>query len=186
MKKEIRVLGIDDSPLPKIKRGKTLVIGTVFRGGTSIDGILSTMVNIDGHDSTDKLIKMVNSCKFKPQLQCILLDGIALGGFNIIDIKKLNKKTGIPVIVVIRKYPDFRKIKSALIKLKKEKKFKLLERAGPVTKIQDIFIQLKGLTLEKAKEILRITCTRSNIPEPIRIAHLIAAGIVNGESRGRA
>src|SRR3989344_402165 len=143
-KKEIRVIGIDDAPFRKFSKGKVFVIGTVFRGGTLLDGILSTKVNVDGSNSTKKIIEMVNKSKFKPQLRCIFLDGIAVGGFNIIDIQELNKQTKLPVIVVIRKKPDI------------------------------------------AKEILKIACTRSHIPEAVRLAHIIASGIVDGESRGRA
>ncbi len=185
-KKEIRVIGIDDAPFDKFKRGKVLVLATIFRGGSWLDGVLSTKVNVDGTDSTRKLIEMINKCKFKPQLQCIMLDGIALGGFNVIDIRELNKKTRIPVIVIIRQYPDFKKIKNALKKLKKEERFKLIEKAGQVHKVGKIYVQLAGINLEKAKNILKITCTRSLIPEPIRTAHLIASGVVNGESKGGA
>lgn len=186
MKKEIRIIGIDDAPFTKFKKGEVLVVATIFRGGLCIDGILSTKVKIDGDDSTRKLAAMINRCRFKPQLQCILLDGIALGGFNIVDINELNKKTGIPVMVVIRRYPDFKKIKETLVKLKKGKKYRLIEKAGQVTKVDNIYIQLAGLDLTKAKEILKITCTRSYIPEPIRAAHLIASGIITGESKGKA
>jgi len=185
-KKEIRILGIDDSPFRKFKKGNILIVGTIFRGGTLLDGILTTKVAIDGDNSTKKLVDMVNNSKFKPQLRCILLNGIALGGFNVIDIKELNQKTKIPVIVVIRKYPDFKKIEETLKKIKKQHKYKLIQKAGPVEKVDNIYIQRKGITLEKAKHILKLTCTRSLIPEPIRVAHLIAGGIVTGESKGKA
>ncbi|MBU0628810.1 MAG: DUF99 family protein [Nanoarchaeota archaeon] len=185
-KKEIRILGIDDSPFNKFKKGNSLIIGTIFRGGTLLDGILTTKVAIDGSDSTKKLIKMINSSKFKPQLRCIMLNGIAVAGFNIIDIEELNKKTKIPIIVVIRKYPDFKTIESTLKKIKQHSKYQLIEKAGPVEKIGRIYIQRKGITLEKAKELLNLTCTRSLIPEPIRAAHLIAGGVITGESKGKA
>jgi len=186
LKKEIRVIGIDDSPFDKFKKGKVLVVGTVFRGGLFLDGILSTKVNIDGNDATNNIIAMINGCKFKPQLQCIFLDGIAVGGFNVIDIKELNNKTKIPIIVIIRRNPNIEKIKKTLIKINKKSKIKLIEKAGSVIPIGKIYIQLNGLSIEKAKELLKIVCTRSLIPEPIRIAHLIASGITFGESRGKA
>jgi len=186
MKKEMRILGIDDAPFNKFKKGNVLVVGTIFRGGSWLDGLLSTKVRIDGSNSTDKLIEMINKCKFKPQLQVIILDGIALGGFNIVDIEKLNKKTKIPVIVVIRRMPDFKKIKETLIKLKKEKKYKLIEKAGEVHKINQLYVQIKGINLKDAEEILKISCTRSLLPEPIRAAHIIASGVVKGESKGDA
>src|SRR3989338_2468841 len=186
VKKEIRVIGIDDAPFNKFKDKKILVIGVVMRGGSWIDGILSTKVAVDGNDATKKLAMMVNQSKFKPQLQCIFLDGIAVGGFNIIDVKELNKKTSLPVVIIIRRMPDIENIKKTLIKIKKQQKIKLIEKAGNIVKIDDIYVQLTGIDSDDAKKILKIVCTRSLIPEPIRLAHLIASGVILGESRGRA
>lgn len=186
VKKEIRVIGIDDSPFNKFKDKKILVVGVVMRGGSWIDGILSTKVAVDGDDSTKKIIEMINKCKFKPQLQCIFLDGIAVGGFNVIDVKELSKKTKLPVIIIIRRKPDIENIKKTLIKIKKQQKIRLIEKAGNVVQIDNIFVQLTGIDLEQAKKILKIVCTRSLIPEPIRLAHLIASGVTLGESKGRA
>ncbi|MBI2523430.1 DUF99 family protein [Candidatus Woesearchaeota archaeon] len=186
LKDEIRVIGIDDSPFKKFKRGQVLVVGTIFRGGKYFDGILSTKVSIDGNNATKKISEMINNCKFKPQLQCIFLNGIAVGGFNVIDVKELNKKTKLPVVVIIRKKPNIEKIKETLIKINKKNKIKLIEKAGSVIPVGEIYMQLTGISIEKAKEILKIVCTRSLIPEPIRIAHLIASGITDGQSRGKA
>jgi len=185
-KKEIRIIGIDDSPFNKFNDKKVLVVGVVMRGGSWVDGILSTKVDVDGNDSTKKLVEMINKCKFKPQLQCIFLDGIAVAGFNVVDVQELNKKTGLPVVVIIRKMPDIENIKKTLIKIKKQQKIKFIEKAGNVVQINEIFAQLTGIDLEEASKILKIACTRSLIPEPLRLAHLIASGVIFGESRGRA
>jgi len=186
MKKEIRIIGIDDAPFDKFNDKEVLVVGTIFRGGNFIDGVLSTKAAVDGNDSTDKIAGMINKCKFRPQLKAIILDGIAVGGFNVIDIQQLSRKTKLAVIVVMRNYPDLKKIKDVLKKLKKKDKIELLKKAGKVHKAGKIHIQTAGISVEKAKEILKITCTHSYIPEPIRVAHLIASGVTDGESRGRA
>ena len=186
VKKEIRVIGIDDSPFNKFKDKKVLVVGVVMRGGSWIDGILSTKVSVDGNDATRKIAEMIKKCKFKPQLQCIFLNGIAVGGFNVVDVKELSKKTKLPVIIIIRRMPDIANIKKTLIKIKKQQKIKLIEKAGNVMQVNDIFVQLTGIGLEEANKILKVVCTRSLIPEPLRLAHLIASGIAFGESRGRA
>lgn len=185
-KKEARFLGIDDSPFDKYKDKSVLVVGTVFRGGDWMDGVLSTKVKVDGSDSTKKLIEMINNSKFRPQLHAIMLDGIALGGFNVVDVEKLHKRTNLPVIVVIRDYPDFRKIINALVKLKMESKIRLLRKAGEPKKVDNIYIQYVGTDFDSAKSIVKLTATRSFLPEPVRIAHIIAAGIATGESKGRA
>lgn len=186
VKKEIRVIGIDDSPFDKFSDSKNLLIGVVMRGGSWIDGVLSTKVKVDGNDSTKKISDMINKCKFKPQLQCIFLDGIAVAGFNVIDVKELNKKTKLPVIIIIRRMPDIEAIKKTLVKINQKQKIKLIEKAGDVVKVDNIFVQLTGIDLEEAKKILKVVCTRSYIPEPLRLAHLIASGVTVGESKGRA
>ncbi len=184
IKNEIRVLGIDDAPFDKRDKN-VIVIATFFRGGNFIDGVLSTKVEVDGADSTAKLVEMVNNSKFYRQLQCIMLDGIALGGFNIIDINLLSSKTELPVIVIIRDYPDFERIIAVLKKLKMDGKISLIEKAGKVERIGNVYVQLANIAKEKAAEIIKITATHSFIPEPIRAAHIIASGLVFGESRGK-
>ncbi len=185
-KREIRLLGIDDAPFDKFRDRKTIIIGTFFRGGKSLDGILSTTAQVDGSDGTGKIIKLVQKSKFRTQLKAILLDGISVGGFNVIDIEELHKKTKIPVITVMRRRPNSAKIYNALKKLKMGRKIRLLERAGPVYEEGKIFIQFKGISLDEARKIIRISISRAYIPEPIRVAHLIAAGLVYGESSGKA
>ncbi len=189
MKKEIHVLGIDDAPFD-LKDETVLVVATFFRGGEWMDGVLSTMVEVDGEDATIKVIEMINKSKFKTQLQAILLDGIAFGGFNVVNIENICKHTNIPVIVVVRRMPDFEKLERALQKLGMKQKYALMEKAGKPQEVTlkqgKVFIQTAGIAFEQAEKILHLCCTRSYIPEPIRAAHLIGAGIVKGESKGRA
>lgn len=185
-KKEIRVLGIDDGPFDKFKDTQTILIGTFFRGGDFLDGILSTHVEVDGNDATQKIAALIKKSKFKSQIRAILLDGVSVGGFNIIDIDLLYKKTNIPIIVVMRRKPNLEKIENALIKLGMHKKIRLLKKAGTIYALDRIFIQKKGIDIENAKSIIKLSTSRSYIPEPIRTSHLIAAGIVFGESNGRA
>jgi endonuclease V-like protein UPF0215 family len=190
IKPEIRILGIDDAPFPPHTKNKVMLIGTVFRGGIWLDGVLRTYITGDGEDSTEKIIQMVNKTRHKDQIGVIMLDGITFGGFNLANIKEIFEKTGIPVIVIMRKFPDFEKIKKALKHfVDHEKRWNSILDAGTVHKIENkepIYIQISGIDLEDAMEIVKLSTTRSAIPEPIRVAHLIAAGVETGESRGNA
>jgi endonuclease V-like protein UPF0215 family len=188
MKRELRVIGIDDAPFDKFDpmQKYVLVVGTVFRGGSFMDGMLSCHVEKDGEDATLRLVEMINECKFRPQVRAIFLDGIAVAGFNIINPISLNKETCIPVIVVIRDYPDYNKIFFALEKLGMNKKIELIKKIPKPIKMNDIYVQNIGISKAETKKLLKICCTHSNVPEATRVAHLIASGIVDGESRGRA
>jgi len=191
VKKEIRIMGIDDAPFSKFKKGKVLVLGTVHRGGETLEGVVSTYVDVDGDDATAKLIEMINKTKHKDQLQCIMIDGIALGGFNVVDIRELSKKIKLPVVVIIRHKPNLEKVREALKNVPDyKKKWKIIKNAGKIheAKLADgkIYFQNKGITPRKVREIIKIAVTRGHMPEAIRTAHLIASGVVEGESKGRA
>jgi endonuclease V-like protein UPF0215 family len=55
-----------------------------------------------------------------------------------------------------------------------------MERAG------EVFIQRIGIEHDQAAELVTALAINSSLPEPLRTAHLIAAGVVTGESRHRA
>ncbi len=52
--------------------------------------------------------------------------------------------------------------------------------------VAGVFVQCAGIAPDKAGEIIRRFAVHSRLPEPLRTAHLIAGGIVTGESRHRA
>lgn len=188
IKREIRVLGIDDGTFVPHVKGKVLVVGAVFRGGYWLEGIMRTKIEVDGFDSTDKLSSMIIGSSHYQQLRVIILNGITLGGFNVVDIVKLNLLTKLPVITVTRDRPDLNEIYKALENLPESKqRWEIILRAGePVEVITrnekaKIFVQIAGISIDDAKKILRSTSTRSNIPEALRVAHLIASGISRAE-----
>ncbi len=192
IKREIRIVGFDDGPFIPRSEGKAPVVGVVFRGGDFLDGVYKIDVKIDGMDATDVLIKIINQSKHKEQLRVIMLNGITIGGFNIINISTLYEKTGLPVIAINRKMPNLKNIKTALQNFDDfEERWKCVEEAGKIHKMKieknkNIYYQFKGLKQTEAESIIRLSCTRSLIPEPLRVAHLIASALVKGESRGRA
>lgn len=193
IKNEIRILGLDDAPFKRTDKD-VIVVGVVMRGGSYVDGILSTRVGVDGLDATEKIVSLIRGCKFK-DLRVVMLDGLGFGGFNLVDIKKVFQETNLPVIVSVRKMPDFEEIKKAL-KLNLShftRRWGCVKKAGKPRKVEFpakpgkyAYIQTSGLRIKDAEEIVRLSTTRSLVPEPLRLAHLIASGIVLGESRGRA
>jgi endonuclease V-like protein UPF0215 family len=190
MKQQIRLLGVDDSPFTFNDKFSN-VIGVIMRGGEYLEGVISLKVTIDGLDATNICKEMIENTRHRNQLRAMMLDGIALGGFNIVDIQDIFDETGLPVITVTRDDPDFKNIKKALKKnfydwkirydlIKKGKLYKIKTKYNP------IYIKCVGITLEETKEIIKLSTIRGVIPEPIRVAHLIASGIIRGESYGKA
>jgi endonuclease V-like protein UPF0215 family len=184
IKPEIRVLGIDDGVFTPHMKGLVPVVGVVFRGGYWLDGVMHTKIKVDGFDATDKIASMILDSPHYEQLRVIMLNGITFAGFNIADIKKLNAKTRLPVIAVTREKPDFAEIREALKNLpKSEERWKAILNAGEIFKVscrtkgEKIYMQASGIFEDDAKKIVQLTSTRSNIPEALRVAHLIASGI---------
>ena len=190
MKKQIRLLGIDDSPFTFNDKYAT-VIGVIMRGGGYIDGVLKSKVSIDGLDATNICKEMVENTRYRKQLRAVMIDGITLGGFNIVDIDEMYFDTNLPVITITRDAPDFAKIETALKKNFKDWKDRInIIKKGKIHKIETshnpIYVKYIGTSIDEAKEIIKLSTIQGVIPEPIRVAHLIASGITRGESYGKA
>lgn len=190
MKRQIRILGIDDSPFT-FNNKYCIVIGAVMRGGEYLECVLSNRVAIDGNEATDICKEMIQNTKHRQQLKVVMLDGVALGGFNIVDINELYESTNLPIITITRDKPDFDKIKLALQKNFNdwEERWKTLKKGEMYTvetNHNPIYVKCVGIAIEDAKEIINLSTIRGVIPEPIRVAHVIASGITRGESYGKA
>jgi endonuclease V-like protein UPF0215 family len=189
IKPEIRIVGWDDAPF-KFTDKNTLLIGVVCRGGKSIDGVVTTKINVDGMDVTDKIIETIKNTKHRDQLRLMMFNGITFGGFNIIDMQKIHKETKLPLISIVRNNPDMGSIKKSLKRFKDfKKRWAVIERAGKVypceikntvarnNKKFKIYYQKAGIDKKTAENVIRMASTHSLIPEPIRVAHLIGSGL---------
>ncbi len=190
MKSEIRLLGIDDAPF-SFDEKKSFVIGVVMRANGYVEGVLKKDIDVDGTDATASCIDMIRSTRHKTQLHAVLLDGVTVGGFNIINVEDIFQKTHIPVITITREKPDVESIKTALQAHFSDwfERFGLMIKQKVYTvktRHNDIFVTCVGVSIEKAKEIIRLSTIRGVIPEPIRVAHIIASGVRRGESHGKA
>ena len=178
----ISVLGLDDGNcLPHTQRN-ALVIGVVFRGGRSLDGVMHTTIAIDGLDATEKLTAMINGSPHKNQLRLVMLNGMTFGGFNLVDIRKLYINTGLPVITITQDKPDLDAMHDALKHLPDtELRWQIVLNAGIIHEVTNkgvkLYIGIVGITLKDSLSVLDATSTRSSLPEPLRVAHLIASGI---------
>jgi endonuclease V-like protein UPF0215 family len=178
IKPEIRILGIDDGKFLPHTKGTVIVVGVVFRGGLWLEGVMHTTVKIDGSNATEQLAKMINSSPHYQQLRLVMLNGITLGGFNLVNIKVLHLVTSLPILALTRDKPNLEAIRSALTHLpQKNKRWEVVEAAGEIYEITNM--ETAGISLSDAKKIVELASTRSSFPEPLRVAHLVASGVSN-------
>ena len=142
------VIGFDDAPFGKAHRGNVLIVGTVYAGQTLV-GVISGKVRRDGENATRVLAGLVRRSRFYSQLHAVLLQGIAVAGFNVVNLNGLHDALGIPVVVISRRHPDLSAIRRALLDHVPGgvRKWCLIEQAGPMEPLKGLFVQRAGLSL---------------------------------------
>ncbi len=180
------VVGFDDAPFAKDHRGDVPVVGAVF-ARERLDGVLVGRVRRDGANATRALARLVGDSKYAEHLQLVMLQGIALAGFNVVDVHELNRRLELPALVVARHAPDTGAIRRALLKhvANGRRKWSMIQRVGPMEPVAGVFVQRVGLSREEAHDVLTRFSLNGKIPEPLRVAHLIAGALGAGQSRGR-
>jgi uncharacterized protein len=184
IKPEIRVLGIDDGRFVPRTEGTVDVVGVVYRGGYWFEGIMRTKVTIDGMDAKEKIAAMIKNSPYYGEVRVIVLDGVTFAGFNVVDISELSCGVDLPVMSVAREKPDLDEIRDALTNLPDyEKRWRAMLNAGELFAVEirngekPVYVQTAEILREDAETILKKTSTRSNIPEALRVAHIIASGL---------
>jgi len=180
VKSEVQVLGIDDAPFDRNDK-EVKIVAVLTRGAKMLDGVFHSVIKKDGIDATDQIIHLVRSIK-RENARAIILDGVTYGGFNTVDIQRIYRETGIPVIASMDRRPDHAAINKALRNLdNQEIRKKMIAAAGSVheVKLDDertAYMQIAGIKKSDAEELLKLTTVNGLVPEPVRAAHLIAKG----------
>ncbi len=173
------IIGIDDGPFTKQQETAPLVAALLQ--GPHLQKVRTTRITVDGLDATDKALKLLEGWKPVP----ILLSGATFAGFNLIDPWVLHRKLKVPVVVIVGSKPDNRAVKQALVKHFPDWKirWKIIRSLGPLRKTltnpdePPLFYEAFGCSTRDAAKILRANCYVSRVPEPVRVAGLLARGL---------
>jgi uncharacterized protein len=181
-KKGIRVLAIAESF--KKEKANSILTGVVMRKDLIIDGIIFGKATIRGNDATRNIITMYNNLQ-RNDIGFILLDGMIISMFNIVDGETIYNITGIPIIIITFKdsdgidnsfkkhFPDTYKTRIALIK-------KLGKRQPILLKTNKfLLIRTWGIKLDDAVRLLNSFLIQGSIPEPIKVAKIISRAYLN-------
>lgn len=186
MNKTIRVIGFDDAPFKK-ERGSMVNVSGIICSQTRFEGMLWGTATKDGLDATDTIIDLLQNSKFLDQISVVLTDGIAIGGFNIIDLNKLAETLDRPCIAVMRKQPDLVAIDRALQHFDDyEYRKQLIQKAGEIYQHHPFYYQIAGCDADIAGKTLERLTDTGNVPEALRLAHLIGSAVMTGQSSQRA
>ena len=187
MRRFSNLIGVDDAPFARAHRGDVAIVGAVTAAGR-LDGALIGRVRRDGADATRQVAAMIGGSRFHAHAQAVVLQGIALAGFNVIDLAGLAAALDRPVLAVARRRPDLAAIERALTLRVRggRRKWALIAAAGPMEPCEGVWVQRAGLSPAAAAALIREGRAQGALPECLRLAHLIAGAIGEGTSRGRA
>ena len=176
-KKGLRGLAIAESFRQNSQ--KSVFSGIVMRRDFVIDGFVFGSATLEGDDSTDAILHMFEELQ-RPDISYILISGLIVSMYNIIDIKKLHESLKIPIIGI--SYNDSQGIENTLkhhFPDSFETKLAAYQKLGKRAKITlntsyDVFVRTEGCTLDDARHLLNELTLHGSIPEPIRVSQLLA------------
>lgn len=176
---------MDDGPstreqkVPPHHRRASLI--AVWFNGLTIDNVRLSALHVDALDVTDVILQLVS----RTRTDVIFLSGASFAGFNIVDSRRLYTSLRIPIIIVSREKPDNASVKRALKKhfADWKKRWALVRGLGkihafaPKASDQPLYFEAVGVSAAKARMIIRAYCVTSRVPEPIRVAGIVAKGL---------
>lgn len=176
-KKGVRVFAVAES----FKKGarKSVLAGIVMRRDLVVDGVAFGTATIGGDDATESIVSMHRSL-LRDDVNCIILDGLVISMYNIIDGGRVSEKTGLPVIAVT--FEDSPGLEGAIKrhfagnwqdKLAQYEKLGTRERVMLKTG-KHLYIRCWEINTKRAVSVLNAFTLQGAIPEPVKVAKLAA------------
>ena len=181
-KKGFRALGISESFIKGIS-DESILAGVVMRADGAIDGFTFAKATVGGMDATEKILEMYKNLR-RDDICVLLLNGCVISWYNVIDLHKVAEETNLPLIcVTYNKSKGLEKYFKELFPQDWERRVETYRRNKSRTAINlstghTVYIRFIGLKVEEAKGILNKFTSHGSIPEPLRVARLLARSIV--------
>src|SRR5205807_1348997 len=177
-------IGIDDGPfLSRRLGGSTAPLVVAQLNGPHLVKARVGRISVDGLDATAVASRLLGSLQLRDSP--ILLAGATYAGFNIINPRVLNRRFRTPTIVVVGSRHNNRAVKRALVRHFPDwrRRWRILSSLGPLRQLRTfqnenpIFYEAFGCRHDEARRILTEWAYVSRIPEPMRVAGLVARGL---------
>ncbi len=180
-KKGLRCLAIAESF--RQNSTKSIIAGIVMRKDFVIDGFGFGTTTLDGDDATDAILKLYEDLK-RPDINFILISGLIISLYNIIDIKRIFETLKIPIIGIT--YHDSKGIEDSIkyhFPETNQEKIKNYKKLGVRKKItlrtsSNVYVRKEGCDLKEVKQLLDGLTLHGSFPEPLRVAQLLAKSLL--------
>ena len=175
------VFGIDDGPFDVHDGAETPIVGVMTEGADLVEAVAVTRFPVDGDEVTSFLATWVMKLRLHPALQAIVLGGITIAGLGVVDLASLAEQTGVPTIAVSRRDPRGHRVADALRAAGFDARLAVVERTPPAfASPTGLYVACAGATPEVAVALIGACLGKANVPEPLRLAHMIARAIAVG------
>lgn len=175
-KRGMRVLGIAESF--REGQAKSVVAGVVMRGDLVVDGFALGSTTVGGNDATSSIAALFKSLR-RNDVNLLILSGCIISKYNIVDVDSLSKRVGLPVICLT--YNETAGIEAALSERFPDSDGKLVayrklgrREALKLSSGYTIYIRTSNLDLQNARAVVDMFTLQGSIPEPVRVAKLLA------------
>jgi endonuclease V-like protein UPF0215 family len=180
------LLGIDDAPFDKGSDREVPVVGVMMEGADLVEAVALTSLPVDVDRAAERLADWISTLRFAEAIHGVVLGGVTIAGLGVIDIEELSAKLGKPVSVVNRRRPDDLPLIGALRAAGFDDRIPIVERMPRAWRLQDgTYVAHAGTERRVAERLVAAVLSKSQLPEPLRLAHMFGAAIVSGQSRGR-
>ncbi len=179
-KRAIRALGVAESFRSGSERA--FLAGVVMRSDLVVDGFSFSRTTISGDDATASVISLYESLG-REDVNLIMIGGTIISMYNIVDVNEVFERTGRPVLAVT--YRPSEGIEEAIKRHfpdRWERKLEDYRRLGPRKEVVlktglKAFIRTAGIDDLDSRAILNKFTVFGRIPEPIRVARLLARSL---------
>ncbi|MFW9830411.1 MAG: DUF99 family protein [Candidatus Thorarchaeota archaeon] len=185
LKPAARFLGVAESGL--LGAVDTILGGVVMRADLILDGLVWRKATLRGLDASEAVIEMIQQLD-RQDLNGIMLHGSVIAGYNVIDMIQLYSATKLPVISVTKAPQE--NLKEHLISTFPsdwEIRWEIVLRNGVMKPIKldtesTVFVQFIGCSWETVKGVINRLTRFGGIPEPLRVARLLARALMKSQS----
>ena len=180
-KRGLRGLAVAESFRQDSKR--SVMAGVVMSRDLVVDGFVFGAATIGGDDATQEIIRMYEELR-RSDISYLVTSGMIMAMYNVIDLKTLHGRLGIPVMGVSYRSSDG--LEDAIMRRCRDDplgKLRAYQDLGPRSRItlhtgSDIFVRGEGCGTHEILHLLDGMTLHGSIPEPLRVSQLLARSVL--------
>jgi endonuclease V-like protein UPF0215 family len=182
----LRAVGVEDGGFSRKSlrpSSQTALLVCVLLQGPWVLDFRADQILVDGLDASEKLVCMLSGLCF----DAVMLAGVSFAGFNLVDPSLVFEEFHKPILVISRTKPDNLAVKSALVRHFDDwrVRWSIFEKLSPIFEVVSLpnepplYIEAVGCNVSWATDLIRASASVCRVPEPIRVAKLIARGLTH-------